>query len=100
MGEMKATGRNGTILFDGRVITIQRPGLADRVLPLSMVARVVCIPAILTWDGHLSLVLPGEIGPMTRKQIQRDPFTVTFGRRRNDEFKAISDAMHLVRAGI
>lgn len=115
----RAKGMNGTIAFDGRVITISREGVVarsvhgsgERTIQLSSVSSVQWRNAGMA-AGQLSIVVTGhddaamirlDRGPRAlmkgAKAATNDPNTITFHRHKQADFEKVRDAIEAAMAG-
>lgn len=103
---MEARGHNGRIIFDGRVITIDRAtlggklsqGTGYKVIPLRTVSGLQWKPAGWILNGYIAFTIPGAI-EQTGKPVRgvaaavKDENTVIFTKQQTAAFEAIRNAI-------
>lgn len=108
---MKTKGYNGTVTFDGTMVTITRTGFAARILigsgskgiPIRHITGVQFVPARLGFRGFIQFTIAGGIEQRYTfgRRIQaahHDENTVVFNRRQQGEFQQLRDAVQAAMA--
>lgn len=113
MESVQAQGYNGSVTFNGALLTIERKGLAARALigsgsksiPVTRIAGVQFVPAKLGFRGFIQFTVPGGIesratfGHRT-KAAAHDENSVMFNRHQQPEFETVRDAVMVALADI
>ncbi len=107
MGEpVTAKGVNGTISFDGRIVTISRGGILGRLtigkgekrIPVKSITGVEWKPPGMGVRGFISFTLPGAIEDRSKfgtrtVDATRDENAVLFSKTQMGEFEAVRNAI-------
>lgn len=98
-------GVNGTVAFDGRVVSISRSGLGavtigkgEKRIPVSSIAAVQWKPCTVTTRGYIQFTIPG--GNERRAQFgkgtidaAKDENSVLFKRSQEADFQQLRSAI-------
>ena len=90
-----AKGFNGSIDFDGKLVTVRKKLSTAAQIPVSRVQSVEYKAGGLM-IGHLRVVVAGAVQGEGRNKTQatlRDANTVTFHKGANIEFRELADAI-------
>lgn len=101
-----AKGVNGTVVFDGQAVTIQRTGALARMtvgkgekrIPVKSITAVQWKPATAMIRGFIQFTVPGgnegrsKVGRQTR-DAARDENSVLFGYTQREEFERLRAAI-------
>lgn len=103
---IKASGRNGQITFDGKMVTITREGFAARAthgrgeksIPLRQITAVQLKPNGFATVGFIQFTVPGEQSSRTSKggrtmDASKDENAVLFAKKAEPEFLALKSAV-------
>lgn len=101
-----AKGINGTVTFDGRMVTISHSGVMGRMtagkgakrVPVSSIAAVEWKPPSFGVRGFLRLTIPGGIERTSRvgkrtEDAAKDENSVVFGKTQLADFERVRAAM-------
>jgi hypothetical protein len=111
---LTATGRYGSIAFDGIFVTITRTmngrvltGSAEKRYHIRNITGVNYMPATLLTLGRIEFTVAGALerrghrpGRSRTKAALKDENALTFLRKANKEFEALRNAIYAVQAEI
>lgn len=110
---MDAKGRNGTVTFDGSMVTITRSGLVARGtigqgvkrIPLRSISAVQWKPASSLVYGFISFTIPGgnEVRSRNGRQTRdaaKDENSVTFKKSQMADMAALRDEVDRALASV
>lgn len=94
-------GVNGTLSFDGKLVTITRKGFGNKgqkVVPVRSVGSIQIRPATMLVNGFIQLSVAGEISRTAggRGRLQdaaNDENAVIFTKKQTPDFEAFRDAV-------
>lgn len=106
MEKITATGRNGQVDFDGKLVTIRREGLAarathgrsEKAIPLRQITAVQLKPVSMLTTGFIQFTVPGEMSNNKGKGARTfsaasDENSVLFLKKQEPEFMALRNAI-------
>jgi hypothetical protein len=109
---MEAKGHNGSVSFDGRLVTIKRSGLGrltqaknDKVIPLRQISAVQLKPAGMLTNGFIEFSIGGgsergsAAGSATVNAASNEN-AVLFTKKQAAEFAALRDAVNQALADL
>lgn len=103
---MEAKGHTGTVVFEGKLVTIKRDGLGrvaqgrgDKVIPLRSLTAVQLKPAGLLSNGFIEFTIGGgsertsRVGSATVGAVSNEN-AVVFTRKQQAAFEALRDEVN------
>lgn len=112
METITAKGHNGTVTFDGRMVTITRTGLGrvtsgkgSKSIPLRQITGVQLKPAGILVNGYIAFTIPGGLEKQSRmgsatSSAVRDENSVVFTRAQASQFEAFHAAVNSALADL
>ncbi|NHF62224.1 DUF4429 domain-containing protein [Microcella pacifica] len=96
-----AKGVNGSVSFDGQLVTITRKGIGNKgakTIPLRSIGGVQIRPATMLVNGFLALSVSGEVGRSSGgvgrlQDAANDENAVIFTKKQSADFEAFRDAV-------
>lgn len=101
MTDITAKGVNGSIVFDGSLVTITRKGIGNKgqkSVPLRSIGGVQIRPATMLVNGFIQLSVSGETsrssgGTGRLQDAANDENSVIFTKKQTADFEALRDAV-------
>lgn len=99
---ISAKGINGTVVFDGKIVRIERTGFNARMtqgtggkqFPLSAIAAVQVVKPGMTRQGYFQISAAGDSSAQGRRAssaLAKDENTILVNRKQFPEFQAVAD---------
>ncbi|SHP56275.1 DUF4236 domain-containing protein [Mycobacteroides abscessus] len=97
-----ARGHNGTVVFDGRIIRIDRAavaaGFTDLTAPITAVHAVEWVPPSILTNGHIRLVIPTATGLLSHPlPLPQEPSAVIVTYQQQHRFSHLLSALEFSR---